>query len=193
MKTAERELARALRREHGVSVKRLARMLGVSTSSVSLWVRDIELRPEQIAALRQAAVGGARHHRAAGLARRRAAQAHGRGVARFRDPNHIAGCMLYWAEGSRNRHVVEFVNSDPAMMRFFVAFIRRWFPEAERKIRVTPATSSPITRSVNARSRISGSRCSGCHGKRSARRRSTGTRNTARRNAETSSPTERAA
>jgi transcriptional regulator with XRE-family HTH domain len=137
MKTAERELARALRREHGVSVKRLARMLGVSTSSVSLWVRDIELRPEQIAALRQAAVGGARHHRAAGLARRRAAQAHGRGVARFRDPNHIAACMLYWAEGSRNRHVVEFVNSDPAMMRFFVAFIRRWFPEAERKIRVT--------------------------------------------------------
>lgn len=45
--------------------------------------------------------------------------------------------MLFWAEGSRNRHVVEFVNSDPEMVRFFVAFLRRWFPQCEEKIRVT--------------------------------------------------------
>jgi transcriptional regulator with XRE-family HTH domain len=137
MKTAERELARALRREHGVSVKRLARMLGVSTSSVSLWVRDIELTPEQRAKLRAAAVGGGEYHRAAGLARRRAAQDHGRALARLRDPNHIAGCMLYWAAGSRNRHVVEFVNSDPAMVCFFIAFLRRWFPDCESKLRIS--------------------------------------------------------
>jgi transcriptional regulator with XRE-family HTH domain len=137
MKTAERELARALRREHGVSVKRLARMLGVSKSSVSLWVRDIELSPEQTAALRAAAVGGGAYHRAAGLARRRAAQTQGRAFARLCHANHVAGCMLYWAEGSRSRHVVEFVNSDPQMLRFFVAFLRRWFPACETKIRIS--------------------------------------------------------
>jgi helix-turn-helix protein len=137
MKTAEREAARRLRRQQGLSVKRLAAMLGVSTSSISLWVRDIELTPEQVAALRGAAVGGGEHHRKAGLARRRAAQAHGRAVAKLGDPQHIAGCMLFWAEGSRNRHVVEFVNSDPEMVRVFVGFLRRWFPQSERKIRIT--------------------------------------------------------
>jgi transcriptional regulator with XRE-family HTH domain len=43
VKTAEREEARRLRRDEGLSVKELAGLLGVSKSSVSLWVRDIEL------------------------------------------------------------------------------------------------------------------------------------------------------
>jgi transcriptional regulator with XRE-family HTH domain len=53
MKTAERERARKLRREEGRSVKELAALLGVSRSSISLWVRDIELTPDQYAALRR--------------------------------------------------------------------------------------------------------------------------------------------
>ena len=32
--------------------------------------------------------------------------------------------MLYWAEGSKMRNSVQFVNSDPAMVRYFVRFIR---------------------------------------------------------------------
>jgi hypothetical protein len=44
--------------------------------------------------------------------------------------------MLFWAEGSRSRHVVEFVNSDPEMLRAFVTFLRRWFPTCEPKIRI---------------------------------------------------------
>lgn len=51
-------MARALRREHGLSVKRLARILGVSQSSVSLWVRDIELTEKQRANLRPCGVKG---------------------------------------------------------------------------------------------------------------------------------------
>jgi transposase len=51
VKTRERELARALRRK-GRSVREIERLVGVSRSSVSLWVRDIELTAEQIQALR---------------------------------------------------------------------------------------------------------------------------------------------
>jgi transposase len=53
MKTAERECARKLRREEGRSVKELASLLGVARSSISLWVRDIELTDEQRANLRR--------------------------------------------------------------------------------------------------------------------------------------------
>jgi transposase-like protein len=44
MKAAEREQARRLRRE-GSGVRAIALTLGVSRSSVSRWVRDIELSP----------------------------------------------------------------------------------------------------------------------------------------------------
>lgn len=36
---------------------------------------------------------------------------------------HAAGCMLFWAEGSRSRNAVVFTNSDPFMVRAFVDFL----------------------------------------------------------------------
>jgi hypothetical protein len=35
--------------------------------------------------------------------------------------------MLYWAEGSKNRNVLKFSNSDPAMVAMFVRFLRECF------------------------------------------------------------------
>ena len=35
--------------------------------------------------------------------------------------------MLYWAEGAKRRHQLQFSNSDPEMVRVFVAFLRRYF------------------------------------------------------------------
>jgi uncharacterized protein YegJ (DUF2314 family) len=42
---------------------------------------------------------------------------------------HVAGCMLYWAEGSKrnNRNAVAFTNSDLEMMRLFLLFLRKCF------------------------------------------------------------------
>lgn len=121
-------------------MKELAALLGVSRSTVSLWVRDIELTEEQRAFLRRRMGGridGARVNTVRGLERRRKAQAAGRGRAKGNDPLHLAGCMLYWAEGSRARHSVEFVNSDPAMIAFFVRFLRLCYAVPDSKIRVT--------------------------------------------------------
>jgi len=140
MKTAERERARKLRREEGRSVKELAALLGVSRSSISLWVRDIELTEEQYKTLRRRMGGrieGSRANAVRALARRREAQALGRRAARRDDQLHAAGCMLFWAEGSRDRNAIKFTNSDPAMVAFFLRFLRACFGVAEQKIAVT--------------------------------------------------------
>ena len=49
---------------------------------------------------------------------------------------HALGCMLYWAEGARNRNAIHFVNSDPAMIAFFARFLRICFEVPDDKIRV---------------------------------------------------------
>lgn len=140
MKTAEREKARQLRRDEGRSVKELAALLGVSRSSISLWVRDIELTNEQHEALRRrmgARIDGSRANAVLALARRKKAQEHGRARARKGQLLHAAGCMLFWAEGSRARNTLEFVNSDPAMMKFFVRFLRSCYRVPTAKMKVT--------------------------------------------------------
>ena len=35
--------------------------------------------------------------------------------------------MLYWAEGSKSRNSIQFVNSDPVMVRFFADFVRAYY------------------------------------------------------------------
>jgi hypothetical protein len=143
MKTAERQRARLLRRRDGRSVKEIARILGVSRSSVSLWVRDIELTPAQHAALldRNPAYNGQRNGSAEnarrGRIRRRRFQQRGRMAARRCNPGYVAGCMLYWAEGARARNALRFTNSDPEMIRFFVRFVREAFGVRPEKITVT--------------------------------------------------------
>jgi hypothetical protein len=44
--------------------------------------------------------------------------------------------MLYWAEGSKSRNGVQFVNSDPAMVRCFVRFLRTQFAVEDGAIRL---------------------------------------------------------
>jgi hypothetical protein len=142
VKTSERLEARRLRHE-GRSIKYIARRVGVSQSSVSVWVRDIALSPEQTERLslnrgmhpRQVRAREVRSewHRA----RRRGAQEDGRLYARAGDPLHVAGCMLYWAEGSKTRNAVKITNSDPEVLRLFVRYLRAYFDVPDDRFRVT--------------------------------------------------------
>jgi hypothetical protein len=140
VKTEEREIARALRRDAGLPIKEIARRLGVSASSVSLWVRDISLTPEQEAALdarnpvrngqRTGAINNSRRWREV----RRTAQQNGRDLARRGDPDFIAGCMLYWAEGAKSRNNVILVNSDADLLAAFLAFLRAHFDVSDDRV-----------------------------------------------------------
>jgi hypothetical protein len=65
------------------------------------------------------------------------AQKEGRTRAEQGDALFLAGCMLYWAEGSKDRNRVEFTNSDPEMVRFFVRFLEDVLDLRDEQIRIT--------------------------------------------------------
>lgn len=48
----------------------------------------------------------------------------------------VAGTMLYWAEGAKTGHIVDFTNSDPQLIGLFVTFLRRICGVAEPRLRV---------------------------------------------------------
>lgn len=125
-KPIERGVARSLRAEHGTPVKQLARLLRVSPGTISLWVRDIEIGAEQ-RRRNESRAGKVRGDTWRDLNRKRRShyQEEGRRRAKQMDPMHLAGCMLYWAEGSKGRNSVVLTNSDPHMLRFFRLFLSR--------------------------------------------------------------------
>jgi transcriptional regulator with XRE-family HTH domain len=132
VKTDERDIARELRRQ-GLPIKEIAERVGVSKSSVSLWVRDIELTAEQQDTLRamnpayNRQLRGSRKAAARHRANRVAAQTSGRALALKGEPLHLAGVMLYWTEGAKSGNQVCFSNSDPEMVKLFVVFLKRYF------------------------------------------------------------------
>jgi hypothetical protein len=77
---------------------------------------------------------GLPEHSAVRRAARLAAQQRGR--ERARDPTrlHLAGCMLYWAEGSKDRNAVMLTNSDADMLALFVRFLRECYDVAPERM-----------------------------------------------------------
>jgi hypothetical protein len=129
-----RAKARILR-EQGHDYNRIAAELGVSKSSVSLWVRDLP-RPPGLSyeECRQRISAGLRRYWAAERPIREAEReaVHAAAVAQMGRLNDrevlIAGAIAYWCEGSKNKphrrdDRVNFVNSDPALVRFFLRFL----------------------------------------------------------------------
>lgn len=134
-------MARKLRAD-GMSVREIERHVGVARSSVSNWVRDVELTPEQRAELASrngrtpGQLAGARKKSARFRALRVDYQDAGRLLASRGDPMFAAGCMLYWAEGSKSRNAVLLTNADPDVLRFFVRFLRRFFQVRDHELKV---------------------------------------------------------
>lgn len=133
--TGLRDAARELRRA-GASYKRIASEVGISPSTAFAWTRDIEPTPAQIAenlSRRRPADRAAIERRAAewtqrSRLRRQTFQEQGRHYARtVDDPLHRSGCMLYWAEGRKDRNCVRISNSDVAMLAYFRRFLTECF------------------------------------------------------------------
>jgi hypothetical protein len=67
---------------------------------------------------------------------RRAYQLEGRKLARERDASYISGCMLYWAEGAKERNSVRIANSDRELLVVFAGFLRTHFGVEDDTMRV---------------------------------------------------------
>ena len=134
-KLAEQQQARQLRRT-GLPLAEIAARLGVSRSSVSLWVREVDFAP-----LPRPARGRRRDPNA--LQRRKRAEIdrlveEGRDrIGRLSEREFlVAGVTLYAGEGSKTDGTVRFVNSDPRMQVFFCAWLRRFFEIDESRLRL---------------------------------------------------------
>lgn len=129
-----RSQARALR-ARGMAYNEIAASLGVSKSSVSLWVRAMPL-PSQLTyeeCRRRAAEGAQRYwekERPVREARREEIRAEA--AAEIGELSErellVAGAVAYWCEGSKIKPPkqagrVSFVNSDPALIALFLRFL----------------------------------------------------------------------
>jgi hypothetical protein len=129
-----RETALAMRQE-GRSYREIREVVSVSKSTLSLWLRDVPLTEEQQRALtvRGPEATASRHAENRALAARRRAYVRAQAREQIAELSEselfVGGVVAYWAEGSKNkpwRHgqSVQFMNSDPAMIRLFLAWLR---------------------------------------------------------------------
>jgi transcriptional regulator with XRE-family HTH domain len=122
-------------RERGLDYEEIAAALGVSKSSVSLWVRDMP-RPERLSyeECRKRSAEGSRQYweveRPAREAQREAVRTAAAGQIGVLSKREIliAGAIAYWCEGSKRkphnlRERVIFTNSDPELIRLFLRFL----------------------------------------------------------------------
>lgn len=134
-KVTEQRRARELRAQ-AWTLQEIAAELGVSKSSVSVWVRDVEFVPRP----RNRGHRSMKPHplnvaRLADIERCRAEGAERIGRLSERE-FLVLGLALYAGEGSKTRSDVSFANSDPRMIWMFVTWLRRFFPVVESKLRV---------------------------------------------------------
>jgi len=129
-----RAKARELRKQ-GLDYEEIVAELGVSKSSVSLWVRDLprpprlsyeECRKRSAEGVRKywAVQGPIREAEREAISAAAAAQ-----IGQLNDREIlIAGAIAYWCEGAKNKPYrrsdrVTFLNSDPALIKFFLRFL----------------------------------------------------------------------
>ena len=132
-KLAEQQRARELRAE-GHTLLEVATELGVSKSSVSLWVRDVEFTPR---------VKPRRPRSPNSLQRRKGSQIEELRVAGIDAIGHLSerdllvtGVALYAGEGGKTDGTVAFANADPRMITLFLTWLRRFFEIDETRLRM---------------------------------------------------------
>lgn len=142
MKFKERLEAIKLRKT-GRSYKEIKKELGVSRSTLSMWLRDIELTPKQKARLFKKQelflYAGAKSQQRKRIERTEKIinQAKREFDGFSRNPIFLPGIMLYWAEGNKKTESIKFSNSDPLMIKFMMRWFREICNVPEEKFRIS--------------------------------------------------------
>lgn len=132
MKSSEKNKAIALRRQ-GVALGQIARTLGVSKASVSVWVREIVMTSEQ-----QQTLLSNSHSRVAIEKRRQsrmdrhkteraevADEAWQEAHKLIHNPLWVTAVALYWGEGGKTQRTTRIANSDPAVISLMARFFKQ--------------------------------------------------------------------
>lgn len=124
-------------RNQGKSIKSIAKELGVSVSSVSVWCRDVELSPSQKKVLET----NARNPYYAGrgiylknLKKRtdlKVKRLERFGIKKIgklaKKELFVAGAALYWAEGFKKDSQAGLASLDPDMVKFYIKWLKVCF------------------------------------------------------------------
>lgn len=134
-KVEAQERARQMRAESR-TLADIATELGVSKSSVSVWVRDVPFTQSK------RRTGARRRPHAQQVAKvaeieRLDAEGRTRVGTLSDDAFFAAGIALYAGEGAKTDGRVQFANTDAGMMRFFCAWLRRIFEIDESRLRAS--------------------------------------------------------
>ncbi|TSC77941.1 MAG: Uncharacterized protein G01um101424_75 [Parcubacteria group bacterium Gr01-1014_24] len=142
MKYKERLLALKLRK-NGLSYKEILKKIEVSKSTLSIWLREVELTTEQKNRLL-----GKMDKMRYELAKSKVADRKKRTeeiimrakkeVKTFnKDPLFFVGLALYWAEGAKNPvESVKFANSDEKMILLMIKWLRKICRVPEKKFKI---------------------------------------------------------
>jgi hypothetical protein len=133
-KVEQQEQARAMRAQD-MTLQDIATELGVSKSSVSLWVREVPFTPSKRRTGPQRRLHPAREAKLLQISTLDLVGV--RRIGRLDDDAFLAaGVALYAGEGAKTDGSVKFANTDPTMVRFFCAWLRRFFAVDETRLRV---------------------------------------------------------
>ena len=133
-KVTERHRARELRAE-AWTLKDIAAELGVSKSSVSLWVRDVDFVPNPRRRTRPPRPSSLLVRKLAEIDRLDAEGA--TEIGRMSDREFlIVGAALYAGEGFKRDAQAGMANTDPRLLALFVTWLRRHFEVDEVRLRV---------------------------------------------------------
>jgi transcriptional regulator with XRE-family HTH domain len=144
MKKRQQEEARYFRKVEGLSVRQITSRLGVSQSSVSKWVKDIKLTREQKQKLESQNPASSKFtgkrvvsefNRVKAAENRALYQEKGKQECNIFNL-HLAGCILYWAEGAKNKNSIKFTNTDSAMILLFKRFLNESLDVLDEEITV---------------------------------------------------------
>jgi hypothetical protein len=130
-------------RKQGLSLKEIVKKVQRPQSTISGWIKKVELTEEQKKyldsrnpaknILLQNRVEAIKKSIITWMERRKKYQEEGRELCREaiknKDINFIVGIILYWTEGARsnNRNSVKFSNTDVAMVTLFTNFMKTYF------------------------------------------------------------------
>jgi hypothetical protein len=133
-KIREQHVARELRAQSW-TLDAIARELGVSKSSVSLWVRDVEFTRKPRMRGPQSRPSSLHVRKLEEIAR---CDADGLHVVRSLDERAVllVGTALYWGEGFKRDGTVGMANTDPGVLKMFVTWLRRCFAIDDARLRV---------------------------------------------------------
>lgn len=140
MKFLEKVKAVELRKK-GLSYKQIKECINVSKSTLSDWLKDIELTSDQksrLNRLQATAYLGAKKIQARSKAYHDTIKeaAMKEAFLLINDSLFVSGLMLYWAEGDKRSGQLQFSNSDPDMIKLMMKWFRKYCGVPKKKFRI---------------------------------------------------------